>query len=215
MDANVVQLIQEAVEKGITSQRWPFLIILVVGAALAAFLGSYLKKKGEHRAQDEVSEKLLEQLIVQTRATEEIKGNIAAEVGSSTTRLQATMAEQLAKLQATLTQDVQFRIETLLPRLEAYKSLWAMTYVVRPTRNESITEPEKAKLREDMGSWYYNAGNGIFLSLDAGKRWRAARSSLEKLDDDKIKLAFSRLRTQLKVDIQVYEALDAETDLGS
>jgi len=215
MDPKLLQLIQEAVEKGLTSRSWLLMLTLVVGAGLAAFLGAYLKKWGEHRQHEEVFDKLLDQLIVQTRATEDIKGRIAVEIASSTELLKGELANDLATLQASLTEDIQFKTRTLLPRLEAYKSLWAMTYVVRPTRKEPITDREKIQLGDDMTAWYYDTGNGIFLSLEAGKLWRTARRSLSTADDKVITEAFSALHTQLKLDIRVYGLVEAGTELGT
>jgi hypothetical protein len=215
VDANLWQLIQEAVEKGITSRSWLLMLTLVVSTGLAAFLGSYLKKRGEHQALKEVSKALRDELIVKTIAIENIKGSIAIAVASSTESLKAVIATDLATFQSSLTEAVQFKTGILLPQIEAYKSLWAMTYVVRPTRKDLIADFEKTKLGEDMTAWYYNAGNGIFLSTKAGELWRTARSSLSNLDDKMIKGAFSDLRTQLKIDIRVYGEVEAETELGT
>jgi len=215
MDPKLLELIQEAVEKGLTSRSWSLMLVLIVGAGLAAFLGAYLKKRGEHRAHEEVFDKLLEQLIVQTRATEQIRGGIAAEVASSTENLKGELARDLAALQASLDEDVQFKTGVLLPRLDAYRSLWSMTYVVRPTRKDPILDQEKVQLEADMTTWYYHSGNGIFLSLEAGKLWRAARRTLSSPDDKTIKDAFSELRTRLKLDIKVYGPVEASTELGT
>jgi hypothetical protein len=188
------------------------MLTLVVCTGLAAFFGAYLKKRGEHQALKEVSTYLLNQ----NSAIESIKGSIAIDVASSTESLKAVIATYLATFQSSLTEAVQFKTGILLPRIEAYKSLWAMTYVVRPTRKDLIADFEKTKLGEDMTAWYYNAGNGIFLSTEAGELWRTARSSLSNLDDDKIiKDAFSDLRTQLKIDIRVYGEVEAEKELGT
>lgn len=214
MDPKLLQLIEEAVEKGISSQSLLLMLVLVVAVGLAAFLGAYLKKLGEQRAQNEIFDKLLKQLVIQTDATEKIKGNIAKEVATSTERIRGELAKDLATFESTLTENVQFKTEILLPRLEAYKSLWAMTYIVRPTREEPITDAEKIQFTEEMTAWYYKLGNGIFLSLEAGSLWRQARRSLATEDDEAIKESFKTLRTQIKLDIKVYGTEEAGTEIG-
>ena len=67
MDPKLLQLIQEAVEKGLTSRSWLLMLTLVVGAGLAAFLGAYLKKWGEHRQHEEVFDKLLVHTVQDAR----------------------------------------------------------------------------------------------------------------------------------------------------
>lgn len=208
-------MIEEAVTKEVTSQNLLLVLIIAVTAGLGAFFGAYLKKMGEQRAQNEIFDKLLGQLVIQTRATEEIKGDIAKEVASSTELVRGGLAKDLAKFESILAEDVQFKVEILLPRIEAYKSLWAMTFVVRPTRKEPITEAEKTQLTEDMTDWYYKTGNGIFLSLEAGKLWRQARRSLSTDDNEATKKVFSTLRTQIKIDIRVYGLEEAETEIGT
>ena len=200
MDPKLLQLIEEAVNKGITSQSWLLMLILVVVAGLTAFLAAYLKKLGEQRAQNKNFEELLQQIDRKTSAIENIKGDIAKDI---------------KKLESTLAEDVQFKTEILLPRINAYKTLWAMTYVVRPTQEEPITDAEKAQLIEDMTAWYYTIGNGIFLSLEAGKLWRQARRSLSSGEDKAIKKIFGTLRTQIKIDIRVYGLKEAEKEIGT
>jgi hypothetical protein len=116
---------------------------------------------------------------------------------------------------AELQKDVYYKTEILLPRLEAYKTLWNLTYGVRPTRQERITEEEKSKLNNELTAWYYECGNGIFLSLKTGKLWRSARRSLSNQSDDQIQNEFSSLRTQLKRDIKVYGKQAARIELGT
>jgi hypothetical protein len=50
-----------------------YVLLSVVVAGLAAFLGAYLKVKGEDRARNEQFQSLVEQLKITTRETEEIK----------------------------------------------------------------------------------------------------------------------------------------------
>ncbi len=194
------KLVEDAVEKGLTYQSWFLILVFVLVAGLSVFLRSYLNKKGEQKAHNEIEKQLHVQSVKLISATEEIKGDIA---------------KDLAAFESDLTEKVQVKIEILLPRIEAYKLLWALTYMVRPTRTEAVTDSEKNQIDEEMTKWYYNFGNGIFLSTEAGKLWRQARSSLVTDTDDVIKDKFSSLRTQIKLDVSVYGQEEAETELGS
>jgi hypothetical protein len=73
MDAEILKLIQRAIEEGVSSAAWPLFIVAVLSAGLGAFFGSYLKKKGEDAATRENFDEVLRQLRAQTNATEEIK----------------------------------------------------------------------------------------------------------------------------------------------
>lgn len=73
MDAETLKVLQRAIAEGVISAAWPFFIVAVLSAGLGAFLGSYLKKKGEDAATRENFEELLKQLTAQTKATEQIK----------------------------------------------------------------------------------------------------------------------------------------------
>ncbi|HEU0050104.1 MAG TPA: hypothetical protein VFQ43_21115 [Nitrososphaera sp.] len=79
MDSESVKLVEQAVADGLASEKWLMLLISLVAAGIGAFFGSYLNKLGEYRAATEHFDELLRQLKIQTKATEEIKGEIAAE----------------------------------------------------------------------------------------------------------------------------------------
>jgi hypothetical protein len=64
------------------------------------------------------------------------------------------------------------------------------------------SEDEKIALRDDLTRWYSERGDGICLSLRAGRLWRNARHSLTGQPDEKIKEEFSLLKTQLKQGIK-------------
>ena len=88
MDAQTISLIEKAVREGLASWSWLLLLITVVGAGIGAFLGSYLKKKGEQRALKEDFDEVLRQVQAQTKTTEEVKGDVAKELAGFTQRLE-------------------------------------------------------------------------------------------------------------------------------
>ncbi len=76
MDAELIKIINRAVRDGLTSASGLVILIVIIGAGVGSFLGSYLKSKGEHLATKEDFDELLGQIKAQTAATEEIKGEI-------------------------------------------------------------------------------------------------------------------------------------------
>lgn len=105
-----------------------------------------------------------------------------------------------------------------LSRLPAYKKLWELTEIVSPTAKTAITAEQKQKLEDALRHWYYQDGNGIFLSLDAGRQFLRAKDQLALSDTanfQNIQKAFSTLRTQMKSDIGVYGPGDAQVDISS
>jgi hypothetical protein len=189
MDEKTVNLLVRAINEGVTSTVWAALALAAVAAGAAAFLGAYLAKRGEHRALRENFREALDQMKEQTQATKAIETEFA--------------------------ESLHYRTEILLPRLGAYKTLWTATEIVRPTRQEAISAEEKKKLRQTLTSWYYDEGNGIFLSFEAGRDFREARTALDEKTDGDIKKLFSKLRETLKKDVRVYEEADTEVDLGT
>ena len=244
MTPELLKLIQQAVENGITAASWVVLVIAIFGAALGAGFGSYLKRKGENYATKEDFADLLGQVRATTKATEEMKLPFAKELSSFTEsiktalateleghkatlqlasakeltsfteNIRATVSTELETFKSQLQEDLYYKTQILVPRLEAYRRLWQLTYVVRPTREDRLPEDEKKALGDALTSWYYESGDGICLSLEAGRLWRSARNSLTGQSDEKIKDEFSSLKTQLKKDIKVYGEREAGIELG-
>ena len=244
MSPEILKLIQQAVEHGITVAAWLVLVLTLAGAGIGAAIGSYLKRKGENYATKEDSAELLRQVRETTEATEAAKLPFAQELASFTGVLNTTLAarlkayeadlqldsgkalssftesarevvaEKLAALTSQLHEDLYYKTEILPPRLEAYRRLWALTSVVRPSRNDHLTNDERRELRNALTNWYYDNGDGICLSLAAGRAWRDARNCLLEDPDEKIRDTFSSLKTQLKADIKVYGEREAGIELG-
>ena len=103
--------------------------------------------------------------------------------------------------------------EILIPRLEAYKGLWEITETISNAATESLDNSAKTNVLRDMQAWYFEEGNGLFLSTEASDSYRKAIRALKKSHINDIKARFSDLRTQLKNDLAIYDELDTEHEL--
>ena len=110
----------------------------------------------------------------------------------------------------------QRRVRILFPQLAAYRKLWALTLPASPSRMNAPEMRERLQLQSVLRDWYYEDGNGIFLSKEARALLVDAK---DKLSDDNIAFAvivrkLSDLRGQLKNDIGVYGKEDLKQDSG-
>jgi hypothetical protein len=115
-------------------------------------------------------------------------------------------------------------------RVAAYRTLWQLTYVARRTRwdpadgSGPLTGEEACKLYKDMACWYYNSGNGIFLTgvttefyTAVRKRLNAYAISKDQAGADRCMRDLSLLRQQMRVDLKTisgrpsyWESLDKD-----
>ena len=102
--------------------------------------------------------------------------------------------------------------EILIPRIEAYKRLWEISETVTDVKSQFDTA-DKETIINELNSWYFEDGNGIFLSTEASESFRKAIRALKKSNINDIKSRFSDLRIQLKNDISVYDEIDTEQAL--
>lgn len=102
--------------------------------------------------------------------------------------------------------------EILVPRLEAYKRLWEISETVTDIKSQFDTA-DKETIINELNSWYFEDGNGIFLSTEASECFRKAIRALKKSNINDIKSRFSDLRIQLKNDVSVYDEIDTEQAL--
>lgn len=102
--------------------------------------------------------------------------------------------------------------EILIPRIEAYKRLWEISETVTDAKSQFDTT-DKETIINELNSWYFEDGNGIFLSTEASESFRKAIRALKKSNINDIKSRFSDLRIQLKNDIAVYDEIDTEQAL--
>lgn len=82
MNPELLKLIKQAVQEGISEAGWLIMLLGFVSAGIGALIGAYLKKKGEHLATKEDFDELLRQIRVQTKATEEIKAEVQRDLNS-------------------------------------------------------------------------------------------------------------------------------------
>lgn len=102
--------------------------------------------------------------------------------------------------------------EILIPRIEAYKRLWEISETVTGSKDR-LDSADKETIINELNSWYFEDGNGIFLSSEASESFRKVIRALKKSNINDIKSRFSDLRIQLKNDISVYDELDSEQAL--
>lgn len=103
--------------------------------------------------------------------------------------------------------DESIRQKIAASRAATYLSLWQLTADVDEVDGKSMTLESTGKLLNKVTTWYYQEGNGLYLSHQATTLFLECRGMLKKasLDVAQIKSGFSRLRTQLKQDIGVYD----------
>jgi hypothetical protein len=134
------------------------------------------------------------------------ESNILLETHKS--RLATASAEGIEILRSELQKDLQARLEIAKARQPAYKTLWALMLCVRKFNPIPLETSLREKLGTDLTAWYYADGNGMFLSMKATDRFLNARELLKAesgATDHSIRDAFSTLRTQMEIDLAVYD----------
>ena len=111
---------------------------------------------------------------------------------------------------------LEFRKQTAVAREAAYRRLWALTQIFSPSIRTDLPTEHRDEVALSLRSWYYTDGNGIYLSRTAADLFFKARDLLKQPDEDadRIRHAFSALRTQMKLDVGVYDTADAQTQIG-
>jgi uncharacterized protein YoxC len=99
--------------------------------------------------------------------------------------------------------------EILIPRLDAYKRLWEISESIHDATG-ALDASTKSSIIADLNAWYFDDGNGMFLSSEASDIFRIAIRSLKNASLADAKARFSELRIQLKNDIALYDELDSE-----
>ena len=99
--------------------------------------------------------------------------------------------------------------EILIPRLEAYKQLWEITESIHDISG-SLEPAVKDNILADLNAWYFENGNGLFLSSNASDILRTAIRAMNTASLSDAKARFSELRVQLKNDIGLYDEIESE-----
>jgi hypothetical protein len=101
-------------------------------------------------------------------------------------------------------------------RLASYASLFELTEYGPKESPRQLADSARAERATTLRNWYY-AGGGLLLSNKAFPAFRLAQAHLTRAgstDSDRW-TAFSRLRTELKVDLGVRDAAEREIEMGA
>ena len=99
----------------------------------------------------------------------------------------------------------EMQVKLLEPRVEAYRKLWALTVNASPSLTKDFTKEEREELEKQLRDWYYDSGNGIFLSKESRKLLVEAKGLLLRGGSAAdIREKLSQLRSQMKNDVGVY-----------
>ncbi|TVZ41905.1 hypothetical protein P886_1256 [Alteromonadaceae bacterium 2753L.S.0a.02] len=105
-----------------------------------------------------------------------------------------------------LEENVGTRVRIAERRLPSYRKLWEITQPTSRAREQALTPQERKELYVALWQWYYEAGNGIFLSNETRELYLDAREALirESTENSDIIKLFSGLRTAIKNEIGIY-----------
>jgi hypothetical protein len=142
MDPEIVKLIHQAVQSGLASASWIVMIGGIIAAGIGAWLGSYLKSKGEHLATKEDFDELIRQVSAQTKATETIKAEVAEKLAVSTESLKTELSVWAG-----------FRNDVLKQMWSAHRAVVdAMTNVILRTQQAEATK-ELSSIETEITSY--------------------------------------------------------------
>ncbi|MCI0507075.1 MAG: hypothetical protein L0Z73_13340 [Gammaproteobacteria bacterium] len=154
----------------------------------------------------------LETLIHQHTAIVDNIRSVELVVSKDVDALRHELIRQVEKIFDLSSEEFARTTEILIPRINAYKRLWEISETIYNTKTE-LDAAGKETVISDLNSWYFEEGNGIFLSTEASETFRKVIRALKKSSTHDIKACFSDLRIQLKNDIAVYDELDSEQAL--
>lgn len=102
----------------------------------------------------------------------------------------------------------EMQVKLVQPQLDAYRKLWSLMAIASPAMPERLKDKNnRVRLEEQLRSWYYTDGNGIFLSKKSRAIFVEAKDLLKDSSDAEVETItkkLSKLRSQLKNDIGVY-----------
>jgi len=151
----------------------------------------------------------LETLIHQHNAIVDNIRSVELVVSKDVDALRHELVRQVEKIFDLSNEEFARTTEILIPRIEAYKRLWEISETIHNDKNQ-FAAADKETIINELNSWYFEDGNGIFLSTDASEAFRKAIRALKNSNANDIKSRFSDLRIQLKNDIAVYDELESE-----
>lgn len=155
----------------------------------------------------------METLVHQHSAVVDNIKSVELVVSRDVDALRHELIRQVEKIFDLSNEELARSTEILIPRLEAYKGLWEITEAVSNASGDDLDSATKSNVLRDMQAWYFEEGNGLFLSTEASDSYRKAIRALKKSHINDIKVQFSELRAQLKNDLAIYDELDTEHEL--
>ncbi len=116
---------------------------------------------------------------------------------------------KLSKYKSDLEESAQTKILIAKSRLPSFTSLWKMTEITSPTRNNKLDDNTRDALNASLKNWYYINGNGLYLTNELRNIYLQARDSLrarstDASSEEEITQKFSTLRTELKNELGIY-----------
>ena len=117
--------------------------------------------------------------------------------------------KKLSKYKSDLEENAQTKILIAKSRLPSFSSLWEITEITSPTRNNKLDDDTRDALNASLREWYYVKGNGLYLTNELRNIYLQARDSLkarstDALSEEEITQRFSNLRTKLKNELGIY-----------
>lgn len=100
-------------------------------------------------------------------------------------------------------------------RADAYVALWNATEDLRSTDPPPLDSEKRKELVGALTRLYFDDGVAMYLSHAASAKFLEAKMLLVDggVSDDAVRNTYSALRTQMKVDLQIYSQADASKPL--
>ncbi|WP_132195150.1 hypothetical protein [Kribbella orskensis] len=101
-------------------------------------------------------------------------------------------------------------------RFVAYGRLLALTDVGSAAQPRELDLPERSELADGLMAWYYEQGAGLLLSGRAFAQFQRVQDALlaQYTEPAALQLEFSRLRTDLKIDLGVRQVQERDVAIG-
>ena len=120
---------------------------------------------------------------------------------------------KLSEYKSNLEHSLQSKMLLAESRLPSFTKLWQKTAPTSPTRDNKLDDNERKKLDSSLRDWYFENGNGLYLTTDLRDVYLNARESLKMISTDskseeEITKRFTKLRTDLKNEIGIYGYLE-------
>lgn len=211
MDPELVKLIHTTIKEGITSFSWTVMALGLLSAGIGAFLGSYLKKRGELRATTDNFNELLRQLKEQTEATQAIQGKYATELSKLSNDLsvlshkKTTLFSEWHSRQINILSELYTRLyraeEALRPSIPNFRAApietsWTRREELRTYFDENaVFIPDQ--IREDVG-YLLNRLSQVLMRVSSGDISSEEEKIISEVTGNEIPQLRDSIREQIK-----------------